>query len=188
MSAQRPGEFDITIKVYPGGRSSGFLDCMQIGEEVRVFKKSEKQRSPGDLVGIVAYGIGITEALPVAISELARPDAKRVALLWSSQSSHCTFWHDDIAKLRADFGERFAFSHIFSRESIEGSFHGRVNEAVLREFFGTGWGVQLEEAEGSGLSEVRLLSIGTKEMIKDTEAMFCGLGFPMPQHCLHVKK
>lgn len=37
MSAERPGEFDITVKVYPGGVCSGYLDSVQVGESISAF-------------------------------------------------------------------------------------------------------------------------------------------------------
>jgi len=58
MSALRlaENEFDITLKVYPNGRASGFLDRLQIGEELQTFGISAKQtRQQGAYVGIVAY-------------------------------------------------------------------------------------------------------------------------------------
>ena len=64
MSAEREGEFDITFKVYPNGRCSGYLDRLQVGDEVSVFKRGSKSRNPGSHVGLVAFGVGITEILP----------------------------------------------------------------------------------------------------------------------------
>ena len=37
MSAERAGEFDITFKLYPGGRCSGYLDSIQVGQSIDVF-------------------------------------------------------------------------------------------------------------------------------------------------------
>ena len=50
MSAERTAdrEFDITVKVYPKGRASGYLDSIQIGETIDVYcKASHKSRHPG---------------------------------------------------------------------------------------------------------------------------------------------
>merc|ERR1739844_465959 len=110
MSAERPDEFDITFKVYPGGRASGFLDRLQLGETVDVFRKGRKVRSPGPFVGIVAYGVGITEALPIARAELLKSDAKRVVLLWSARTYGDMFWHEELQELTAVHGDRFHFT------------------------------------------------------------------------------
>ena len=78
MSGERPGEFDITLKIYPIGRASGFLDRVELGEGVKVFRMGARSRSAGSLVGLVAFGVGITEALPIAAAELAKTDAAKV--------------------------------------------------------------------------------------------------------------
>jgi hypothetical protein len=63
MSACRETEFGVTVKVYPNGRASGFLDRFQVGEETGTFGMSTGRRrnaGEGDFVGIIAYGVGIT--------------------------------------------------------------------------------------------------------------------------------
>ena len=45
-------------------------------------------------VGVVTYGVGITEALPVAEAELKKGDADSVRLLCASRTMADTFWHD----------------------------------------------------------------------------------------------
>ena len=107
MSAERPGEFDITFKAYPNGVCSGYLDSLkvlslalalaltltltltltlaltltiQVGDAITVFKKGSKERQPGSHVGLVAFGVGITEALPIAAAELAKPEAEQVVI------------------------------------------------------------------------------------------------------------
>ena len=101
MSACREGEFDITFKVYPGGRASGYLDSIEIGGSVDVFPKGRKTRDAGAFVGLVAFGVGITEALPMAEAELSKPEAESVRLLWCSKTRPDTFWLDRAAALAA---------------------------------------------------------------------------------------
>merc|ERR1712176_702004 len=79
MSALREDEFDVTLKVYPNGRASGFLDRLEIGQSINSFGLTKgKTRNVGDYVGVIAYGVGITEGLPVARAELEKDDAKTV--------------------------------------------------------------------------------------------------------------
>merc|ERR1712206_51466 len=74
VSAMRPGEFDVTFKVYPNGRASGFLDRLQVGDTIGSFgmRKGKTRQAPkdGGIVGLIAYGVGITEAWPMAKAEL----------------------------------------------------------------------------------------------------------------------
>ena len=51
---------------------------LQVGDAITVFKKGTKERQPGSHVGLVAFGVGITEALPIAAAELAKPEAEQV--------------------------------------------------------------------------------------------------------------
>mmetsp|Transcript_45661 Transcript_45661/g.51835 ORF Transcript_45661/g.51835 Transcript_45661/m.51835 type:complete len:276 (+) Transcript_45661:113-940(+) len=179
MSALRlaENEFDITLKVYPNGRASGFLDRLQIGEELNTFGISAKRtRQPGEYVGIVAYGVGMTEGLPIAKAELEKGDAKRVVLLWASRTWEDTFWQEELAALTTHYPDHFEIVHILSREEREGCLHGRVNPEVLQQVF------QPTESE-----EARFLSVGTKEMMRMTDGYFATNNYYMPKHHLIPK-
>ncbi|KAL7565877.1 hypothetical protein ACA910_021468 [Epithemia clementina (nom. ined.)] len=120
MSALRKQEqeFDVTFKVYPNGRASGYLDRLQVGgQEMLSFgmKKNKQYNSGGHHIGIIAYGVGITEGLPVARAELEKSSSpssdetttttatttppKTVTLVWASRTFADTFWHEDIQAL-----------------------------------------------------------------------------------------
>ena len=47
MSAERPGEFDITFKVYPNGRASGFLDRIEAPSSLKSLLLSSHHTEPG---------------------------------------------------------------------------------------------------------------------------------------------
>ena len=217
MSAQRAAEFDITFKVYPDGRASGYLDRLAVGDTISVFGMGKKHRAPdvtvtssvGDLgadaaegaaaggggggggggcVGIVAFGVGITEALPIAAAELARPGGEhtRVTVLWQSRSWRDTFWHEEIAALERAHPNRFRFVTMLSREDREGCLRGRVDPARLAEVFDAGWGVDAGDIEAR--ARVKWLSVGTKPMMKAVDLMLAENRFPMPQHALLQRK
>jgi hypothetical protein len=87
VSALGDNEFDITFKVYPNGRASGFLDRLQEGDSINSFGiHCGKTRRSGSFVGLIAYGVGITEAWPIARAELEKGDAQKVVLLWTSRT------------------------------------------------------------------------------------------------------
>jgi hypothetical protein len=92
------GTFDVTVKVYPGGRCSGYLDSIDIGESIHVFGKGGKERNAGSHVGAVAFGVGITEALPVCKAEL-RKGAEHVHLVWGARTFGDMFWGDELEAL-----------------------------------------------------------------------------------------
>merc|ERR1719414_2424611 len=99
MSALRltENEFDITFKVYPNGRASGFLNRLEIGDYINTFGlRKGRTRNPGKFFGGVAYGVGITEILPVAEAELEKGDAEKVVVLWASRTLADTFWYEKV--------------------------------------------------------------------------------------------
>ena len=162
MSAHRPGEFDITYKAYPGGRASGYLDRVKVGETINVFRTGNKLRQEGIFVGIIAYGVGITEALPLAESCLMNKKAVGtsaafengvsvpvVILLWASRTLADTFWHDRLHQLHIRHGPRFRWVNILSREPDHHAaphYHGipplrgRVTAEILQQVFDATWG------------------------------------------------
>lgn len=175
MSAARPEdrEFDITYKLYPDGVCSGYLHSIQIGESMKCFGRASKQRVGGKFVGLVAYGVGITECLPVAAAELRKSDAKVVNLLWASKRYGDKFWLDQIHELKKANPSRFNFYTILSREEREGSLKGRVDQNVLQVAFLDSWGEEASQNKES----CRFVSIGTKPMMADCYGHLVSLGF-----------
>lgn len=174
MSAEREGEFDITFKVYPSGRCSGYLDSLEVGDTANVFAKGDKKRRPGTHVGLIAFGVGITEALPVAAAELAKPDATEVVLVWASRTPADTFWHDRIKDLQERHPDTFTVVHAYSQENVAGALHGRLNPDMLKGVFAR-WGA---------VDAARFVTVGTKPMMAAADAMLAAIGFPMPEHAL----
>lgn len=192
VSALRDDEFDVTFKVYPNGRASGYLNRLVVGEDtLRSFvkKQSARERNPGGThVGIIAYGVGITEGLPVAEAELQRTDeVQQVILLWAARTRQDLFWHEAIAALQRNHPQRFRLVQIFSREPVPVGFvdttndvlYGRIDEDVLRSVFRSSF---------PNIETARFLSVGTKDMMRVTDDLLTQTGFPMPQCALLPKK
>merc|ERR1711957_610004 len=161
MSALREHEFDVTLKVYPNGRASGFLDRLNVGNTIQSFgmHKGKTRQPGGSLVGLVAYGVGITEAWPIAKAELNGNAAGKVVLLWASRTKSDTFRNEEMEEYEKKYPDRFQLVHIYSREQVPGCLHGRINPEVLGDVFGSD-------------AEARFLSVGTKAMMRLTDQMF----------------
>jgi len=173
VSALRDTEFDVTFKVYPNGRASGYLDRLQVGDTIHSFgKPNSRYRNAGKRVGIIAYGVGMTEALPVARAELDH--GSRVTLLWASRTLQDTFWKDQTNALHAQYPQHFRLKHILSRQQDEDCLHGRINADILQQVF-------------HKQDDYRFLVVGTKEMMSNTYALLESIGYPMPQHELLPK-
>lgn len=146
---ESPGEFDVCVKMYPGGLASGHFAAMAIGGSIDCFvhrkgSRVSRDRRPGSHVALVAWGVGITEILPLAACELAQPEAESVRVLWASRSKgDCWFWRDQVDALKAMYPDRFSFVEIFSRDpehaAATGAMQGRVTAEVLREVFDEYW-------------------------------------------------
>ena len=59
---------------------------MEIGDTIDCFvhrkgKRTSRERRAGSHVALIAYGVGITEILPMAMTELAKPEAEQVRQL-----------------------------------------------------------------------------------------------------------
>jgi len=173
------GEFDITLKIYPNGRASGHLDRLKIGDTINCFAMNPNRKyQPGKLQGLVAYGVGITEALPVAQAELDKGAAEKVVLLWASKTEGDMFWADKIAEVQKKHGSKFELVTILSRQDKEGALKGRIDADVLSKVFVEKLGLNNDAAK----AEARFLSVGTKEMMNQTAALFGKIGFPFPKH------
>ena len=178
VSGLRENEFDITFKAYPNGRASGFLDRLQVGDSIQSFGKSANRiRNPGRFVGIIVFGVGITEGLPIAEAELEKEDAERVVLLWACRTFGDYFWDDKVDELVKKYGEKFRIERIMSRDSHVGCLHGRINHDILEQVF-----------QPPTKESARFLSVGTKEMMFSTYLMLAELGYIMPRNALLPKR
>ena len=178
ISSMRPGEFDVTIKVYPGGACSGYLDSVQVGEAISVFKheRANKERRPGTHVGVVAFGVGVTEALPVAKAEAEKPDARQVHLLWGARTLGDMFWREECERLEREHRGKVTVTRILSREDRDGCLKGRIDAGVLADLFGS-WAP----------AGARFLVVGTKAMMREAERNLEAAGFPWPASALLLK-
>lgn len=191
-SFAQPGEFHITTRGY-GGRSSGFLHRLEVGSEIRAFAHGKRQLNgcDGRLVGLVAYGVGITECLPVAEVELEKPEqeVESVVLLWAARCTNETWWEERLERLKQRH-KRLKVVYIFSRErrEIDNCLHGRVDAGVLQQVFDERWGTALGGKQEAKRSRVRFCITGTKEMIRATSALLKSeLRYDMPKHALLAK-
>jgi len=199
MSALRESqnEFDLTIKIYPNGRASGHLHRLQIGETTQAFgmRNISRVRNPGRFFGGIAYGVAITEILPVARAELEKGDSSRVVVLWASRTKKDLLWKDQILELEEQYGrERFQMVYIFSRE-VEDSeddeecvLHGRINADVLKKVFEPRLLAKSVDGDDLERKDAKFLAIGTKPMMRMTEGLLAEIGFPLPQHALFTSR
>ena len=203
MSAERENEFDITLKIYPNGRASGYLDSILIGGEIEVFRMGVKKRQAGgEMLGIISFGVGITETLPVVAHELERgalngfgegeeSGVKNVIFVWASKTKLDIFWHNKIKQLQKKYGQRFKFITMLSREYFSNDdgkgildyaddimYGKRINNRqLIANIFDHSWGTYYGGPRQHLRHKVRWLYVGEKKVMKEIEGLINENGY-----------
>mmetsp|Transcript_20114 Transcript_20114/g.50052 ORF Transcript_20114/g.50052 Transcript_20114/m.50052 type:complete len:310 (-) Transcript_20114:169-1098(-) len=178
-----PGEIDLTVKIYPDGVNSQAFDSLKIGDTIGMSgpwppEPARAQRSPAKQVNLVAFGVGLTEIIEVARSELQQENAKKVTLLYANRYQEDAFFKCELAELQKEHPKRFSVHYLYSREENR----RRVNADVLRETFHLP-----ESPDQPGHSDQRFVVVGTKAMINDTWDKYLGeFGYNRKDHSLLV--
>lgn len=91
------GEINLTVKIYPNGINSQAFDNLQIGDKIGISgpwppEQLRAKRSPSKKVNLVAFGVGLTEAIEIARSELNQADAHKVTLLYANRYKEDAFF------------------------------------------------------------------------------------------------
>mmetsp|Transcript_32389 Transcript_32389/g.102850 ORF Transcript_32389/g.102850 Transcript_32389/m.102850 type:complete len:281 (-) Transcript_32389:24-866(-) len=173
----RLGSFDLTVKIYPGGNVSGFLDRLLVGESALCSGPGPVpwirmcRRGGGIGFGLVAFGVGITEIFEIAKAELTRSACQRVLLLWANRSWSDVFDVETINAVASASGGRLQIIHLLSREQREGCLQGRISVEVLKEAFAPLLDGSLDKAA------LRFLAVGTRGMKVHTAQCLSELGF-----------
>lgn len=170
------GTFDITVKIYPGGANSEFLDGMAIGDAIHVsgpWPPTKKERNIGSAVNLVAYGIGMTEIFEVAKAELEHGDAESVHLLYANRYPSDLLYQEELSELQRKY-PHFRVTNIFSRATVPGALQGRIDGDVLQSAFDS----TVPD------SQKRFLVIGSKPMMRNTWSLLGQLGYNHSQHGL----
>mmetsp|Transcript_47308 Transcript_47308/g.86891 ORF Transcript_47308/g.86891 Transcript_47308/m.86891 type:complete len:270 (-) Transcript_47308:26-835(-) len=170
---RRSGSFDLTVKLYRNGACSGYLDSLQVGDEAQISGPAPVPWLAYTLhqtkhVGIIAFGVGITEALPVAAAQLAKAEVAKVILLWGNKAWSDVFWQKDLQALSDKSGDRMETVLALSREDHDGCIRSRIDEKLLQSVFSS-----LPPASS-------FLVVGTKGMKKQTFRSLAALGYSSP--------
>jgi ferredoxin-NADP reductase len=182
------GGVEITVKIYPGGRNSAFLDRLRVGETAPMSgpwppRPVRMKRRAGRKVCALAFGIGITEAFHVARAELAKGDAQSVTLLYANRHVEDGIYAAELAAMEAAHGGRFRLVRIYSRDAVDGALRGRVDAAVLGDVFGVGAG-----GGDAAPEETRFLVVGSKPMMRGVWGMLRKMGYDEKHHALLLKQ
>lgn len=100
------GHFDLVIKEYPGGKVSGHVHALQVGDEIFVkgcYTKKEIKANDFKKIGMIAGGSGITPMLQVAKHLCSlEDDLTEITLLFCNKSVDDIILKDQIDALAAE--------------------------------------------------------------------------------------
>jgi len=170
--------FDVVVKVYPGGPPtspgvSAYLGALAVGEYAHVPEiRALDWRRDSKRVGMVCFGVGITECLgPAAV--LLRAGAE-VRMLYANRHAGQIIMREDLIALVSAYPGRFRLRHCLSQPAElppswnwekpgERATRGRVDHKVLRTEFGGAW--------SDGHPVQHFLMIGTTAMEQEVLGM-----------------
>ncbi|CAE7036951.1 CBR1 [Symbiodinium sp. CCMP2592] len=169
------GTFDLVVRVYRQGQVSRWLDSLKPGDSVSMMWPHPSplpadRRNPGRRVGLIAFGIGITELYRTAVQELADPNVKEVVLLYATRTMEEQQVLQPEIQALAKKESRFRLDRILSQESHPDCRHGRVDSSVLEEVFPWSQDANLR-------AEARFVSAGSQEMMKHAHDLLAALGY-----------
>lgn len=180
--ATSEGSFHLTIKIYPGGKCSEWLDQVGIGTRVMMIGplplpiKKKISDEPGEdaLIVVIALGVGITHGIAVVREELTKK-RMRVLLVYSVRQKKEVLFEEEIQELKEQHKE-FDTKFLATAEEVPRWHYGRITPDLLKEYVG----MQPKE-------QVRFDVTGTKGMIKQVWGMLSEIGFQYNTHAL-IKK
>jgi cytochrome-b5 reductase len=131
------GSFELVVKVYPGGKVSGFLHGLQIGDAVEVkgpFKKLDYKANMKKQIGMLAGGTGITPCLQVIKEILKNPaDTTEIRLVYANDKEEDILLKptlDALAKKHRNFHVSYVLAKPVFTFSWEGDV-GYVSDAIV---------------------------------------------------------
>eukprot|EP01065_Artemidia_motanka_P024702 TRINITY_DN295_c0_g1_i3.p1 TRINITY_DN295_c0_g1~~TRINITY_DN295_c0_g1_i3.p1 ORF type:complete len:306 (+),score=85.38 TRINITY_DN295_c0_g1_i3:63-920(+) len=152
--ANTPGAFELTVKIYPGTGVSAHLGSLPIGEQAHVARTLTKRLAipgppgvgdelpasptvPKMNVGIIAFGVGITECV-ITAEDMLRA-GHTVRLLYGNRHESQVLFKDALERVQSEYPSTFRVHHRLSREDCDDSgdcSRGRIDAKALEQQFG----------------------------------------------------
>jgi len=166
--------FELTLRAYKNGQVSKYLENLEVGQMTKFVWPAPPfmpRRNAGKQVGLIAYGMGITECFQIAAKELSDEKVSEVVLVYSTRTAEeQEIMGPELRSLEEKYGEkRFRLVQLLTREKNDGMMHGRIDEELLKEVFP--WERCKEDA--------RFLPVGTANMITDATCKLESIGYKM---------
>jgi ring-1,2-phenylacetyl-CoA epoxidase subunit PaaE len=135
------GELRIAVKRQEGGLFSGFAnDALKAGDAIEVMTPSGNFTTALDPAAArlylgIAAGSGITPLLSIIKTVLAREPQSRFFLLYGNRTTQSIMFRAALEDLKDRFLDRFALTHVLSREAQDvAALSGRIDAAKIALF------------------------------------------------------
>lgn len=182
-----PGKIIFTVKLYPGGRGSGYLHSRTVGDRIRLrgpiapifdfneFIRKETSESPPRLL-LIAAGTGAAPILTIVQALIKNNGAHQCAVVMCFRRREEALFVDEIRALQGATKQLTAARFFFSQEPSPGAVAAdevmsRVSEDALREM----WTANMGRPVDSGRDVVVIC--GPPPFNDACEAMAAALGF-----------
>ncbi|KAL3931967.1 MAG: hypothetical protein SGBAC_011068 [Bacillariaceae sp.] len=178
----RPGEIDVTVKLYPDGQNGKMLQALKADEHIYMAGPwKRKHRLPASHAYLIAFGIGITEIYPVAKQLVS--DGVPTTVLYANRYREDVCYRDELDQMSSDSNGLFQVKYMYSRgadESLESNeFSGRLDSAkVLQDVMG----LNKNAKATPGSIPPRFLAIGSKPMMRQAWTTLSDLGYSQSQY------
>ncbi len=171
-SSPNSGEVKVAIKAVENGTFSVYAtEKLKVGDVLEVHEPEGKfvlePQSGKNYIGFAA-GSGITPVLSMIKTVLQDTSDATFTLIYGNKSEADTIFKNELASLQTEFSGRFNLHYVFSRQNVEGSLFGRIDEGFTNYFVKNTY---------KNLTFDSAYLCGPEEMIKTVSSTLQGNGF-----------
>ncbi|MFY0631898.1 MAG: ferredoxin--NADP reductase [Flavobacteriaceae bacterium] len=137
-ASPKSGEVKVAIKTVEGGTFSVYATSqLKTGDVLEVHEPEGKfilNPEAGKNYIAFAAGSGITPVLSMVKAILENTSDATITLVYGNKSEADTIFKNELEALQNEFSSRFNLHYIFSRQNVEGSLFGRIDEGFTNYF------------------------------------------------------
>ena len=137
-ASPKSGELKVAIKAVENGTFSLFATSkLNAGDTIEVHEPEGKfilEPASGKNYIAFAAGSGITPILSMVKATLQETEGATFTLIYGNKSEVDTIFKNELDQLKNEFPEHFNLHYIYSRQNIEGSKLGRIDESFTNYF------------------------------------------------------
>lgn len=175
------GRLELTIKIYPGGALTPYLESLNIGDKIEIRGPKGEMKYHKNLakeMGMIAGGTGVTPMFQIIrrICEDPRDDTN-MTFLYANSSEEDILLRDELEALARDHSDQFQLHHILSSPSENWSGKkGRIDKHLIEECLPAPAG-----------DDSKVLLCGPDGMMEAMKQTLVEIGFKEPGRIAHPR-